>query len=125
MIPDPAADVYQQRGAVSAAGEALQMLPASVARWRICTEPNHGGSFRQGGEVTADALIGEQRGHGDARADAQRGAGFDDIAAQVRHTLQIHHHARQRAAGAQPHHQVRTAGQDLRFWPPPLLVVFE
>ena len=98
---------------MSAAGEALQMLPASVARFRIWTAPDDRRRLGQGLEFAPDPLVGGDVGHHRPRPDRQPAVVLADLAVQLGDPLEIDHDPRLDRPVAQPDDQVGPARQ----WP--------
>jgi hypothetical protein len=77
-------------GAVSAAGEALQRFPASVARFRICTEPTTAAPRRPRG--TARGSPGARRSRSSPSSPRSRaGRRRADPGRELRDALHVHH----------------------------------
>ena len=102
---------------MSAAGDALHTLPASVARLRICTEPTTaaasaraGACRRTSGSAATSVMtvVAPITRLPPSHADPRR---------QLRDTLDVHHKGGRQRAVTEPDHQVRAAGEDARLRP--------
>ena len=98
-------------GAVSAAGDALQMLPASVARFRICTDPTTSAASASAANRRSDRRVLGDVGHHGPGADHQPVPLVPDPRRQLRHPLHVDHHVGRDRPVAETDDQVRPAGQ--------------
>ena len=102
---------------MSAAGDALQMLPASVARFRIWTAPTTAAASASACVVTPDPLVAQQVGHHGPRADREMPVGLPDAPLQLGDALDVDHGARLDRAVPDADDQVGATGEKARVGP--------
>ena len=100
---------------MSAAGEALQMLPASVARFRIWADPTTAAPSASASIVAPDALVADDVRHHGPGPDPQGRAVFADVAVELGDPLDVDDGPRPDRAVAEPDDQVGATGQGARL----------
>ena len=102
---------------MSAAGDALQMLPASVARFRIWTEPTTAAASASAWKSRRIAGVGGDVGHRRPRAERQPAFAVTDAIVKLGDPLEIDDDPRLDRSVAQPDDQVGAAGEQARIGP--------
>ena len=74
---------------MSAAGDALQTLPASVARFRIWTEPTTAAASTSAGKCAAHPLVGGDVRHHRRRRRSSGAVGVADRAVELGDPLDV------------------------------------